>query len=83
MSAPQHPHPLATLGRWLALAAAAALLIDSLPEAQARPAPAATAPHAALATPRPNDPAGPVGLPGNRRAEEARPQGSDLPGIAP
>jgi hypothetical protein len=43
MSAPQHPHPIATFGRWLALAAAAALLIDSLPEARAQAVPAAAA----------------------------------------
>lgn len=47
MSTPESPLPLATLARWLAIAAAAALLVDSLPEARANPAP----PPAADATP--------------------------------
>ena len=81
MSAPQHPHPLAALGRWLALAAAAALLIDSLPEVQAQPA--ATAAAAAFATPRLDDFTRPAGLPGIGRPDQALPQGTDVPGIDP
>ena len=52
MSAPNRPLALATLGRWLALAAAAALLIDSLPEARAdAEAPQADAAEAASTPP--------------------------------
>ena len=51
MSAPHTGLTLATLGRWLAVAAAAALLFDSLPEARANPQPA---PAAIGAAPEPH-----------------------------